>query len=386
MSEQKKYLRFPVPERIEHWVGVISFATLALTGLIQRFADAMLSETIIKLLGGIENVRVIHRIAAIILMVLAVYHVGAIAYKIFVKRSKMTMLPSLDDVKNAWDSILNNLNLKKTAPQQGRYTFDEKFEYWAFVWGAIMMGVTGFILWNPIISARILPGELIPAAKAAHGGEALLAFLAIIVWHLYNVHIKHFNKSMFTGYLTEEEMIEDHPLELADIKAGTAERPLSPETRARRMRIFVPIYSIIAVAMLAAIYFFVTFEETAIKTIPPLEDVVVFAPLTPTPFPTPRPTETPSAELPTSWNAGFSDLFTERCGQCHSSEAALGGLDVSTYGDLLAGGNSGPVIIIRDPDGSLIIIRQTQGDHPGQFSGDELALIREWIQDGAPEE
>ncbi len=87
------------------------------------------------------------------------------------------------------------------------------------------MIITGFMMWNPIATARFLPGDFIPAAKAAHGGEALLAVLAIIVWHMYGVHIKHFNKSMFTGKISEEEMLDEHPLELADIKAGIANRP-----------------------------------------------------------------------------------------------------------------------------------------------------------------
>ncbi len=92
----------------------------------------------------------------------------------------------------------------KTPPQMGRYTFEEKMEYWAFAWGAIIMGATGFMMWNPISTVKFLPGEVIPAAKAAHGGEALLAVLAIIIWHMYGVHIKRFNKSMWTGKMSEK--------------------------------------------------------------------------------------------------------------------------------------------------------------------------------------
>ena len=116
----------------------------------------------------------------------------------------------------------------QNLPQMGRYTFEEKMEYWAFVWGAIIMGATGFMMWNPISTVKFLPGEVIPAAKAAHGGEALLAVLAIIIWHMYGVHIKRFNKSMWTGKMSEEEMLHEHPLELADIKAGIADRPVDP--------------------------------------------------------------------------------------------------------------------------------------------------------------
>ena len=100
-------------------------------------------------------------------------------------------------------ALLYNIGFAKTYPQMGRYTFEEKMEYWAFVWGAAVMGMTGFLMWNPITATQYLPGEFVPAAKAAHGGEAVLAVLAIIIWHMYGVHIKRFNKAMFTGMQTE---------------------------------------------------------------------------------------------------------------------------------------------------------------------------------------
>ncbi len=71
-----------------------------------------------------------------------------------------------------------------------RYTWEEKVEYWSLLWGTIVMIVTGFMLWNPIATARFLPGEFIPAAQVVHGGEALLAILAVLVWHFYSVHLR----------------------------------------------------------------------------------------------------------------------------------------------------------------------------------------------------
>lgn len=386
MDKPKRYIRFRISERIEHWFAFASFSTLAITGLVQKFAEVFFAQSIISLLGGIENVRVIHRIAAIVLMIETVFHIGAVGYKIFVLRRPMTMLPGIEDLRNAWKAIRHNLNPSKPRPQQGRYTFDEKFEYWAFVWGTLIMAITGFMLWNPIASAKILPGEIIPAAKAAHGGEALLAVLAILVWHLYHVHFRHLNLSMFTGYLKEEEMYEEHPIELANIKAGLKDHLVHPTIRNKRRSAFFGVYSIIAAVLLIGVYLFVTFEETAITTIPPAEDVVVFVPLTPTPFPTAIPTDTPSATLPTSWSQGFGELFQSKCGQCHSGEAALGGLDLSSYAGILAGGNSGAAVVAGNPESSLLITIQTTGDHPGQLSGDELALVRTWIGEGAPEE
>ncbi|MBC8507707.1 MAG: cytochrome b/b6 domain-containing protein [Anaerolineales bacterium] len=385
MSSERKYLRFTISDRIEHWVQMASFTLLGFTGLIQKFSSADISVSLITLLGGIEFVRIIHRIASIGLMLGTIYHLGVAGYKYYVKRNRISMLPTLKDVTNAWNIFLFNLKVQKTKPQQGRYTFDEKFEYWAFVWGTIVMGLTGFILWNPITTANFLPGIFIPAAKAAHSGEALLAVLAIAIWHFYNVHIKHLNKSMFTGYISEHEMLEEHPLELADIKAGVAELPQDPKIVAKRKRIFFPTFSLAAVAMLIGAYLFVTWEETAIETLPPAENLVVFVPYTPTPLPTPLPTVTPVQVTGNTWNDGVAAITKSKCGACHGS-TVLGGLNMSTYADIMAGGVSGGVIIPGEPDGSLLVSRQTSGDHPGQFSDDEINLVIEWIVAGAPEE
>src|SRR6266498_3171264 len=220
----RTYERFPLARRIEHLVMLLSFTTLALTGLPQKFSSAPLAISFVRLLGGIETLRTIHHSAAIIMMLGTAWHILVFGYMGYVRRTRLTMLPSLQDVKDGWQALLYNIGLAKTPPQMGRYSFEEKMEYWAFVWGAIIMGLTGFLMWNPITATKYLPGEFVPAAKAAHGSEALLAVLAIIIWHMYGVHIKRFNKAMWTGKQTEEEMLHEHPLELADIKAGIANR------------------------------------------------------------------------------------------------------------------------------------------------------------------
>jgi cytochrome b subunit of formate dehydrogenase len=386
MSEGKSYSRFGWLERIEHWILFASFTTLGITGLVQKYAAVSIAQTIMAALGGIETVRVIHRVAATIMMFETIYHLGAVGYKIFVRRDRMTMLPTFADVRNAVQAILYNLGIGKTKPQQDRFTFDEKAEYWAVVWGTVVMGVTGFMMWNPIATTRFLPGIIVPAAKAAHSGEALLAVLAIIVWHMYHVHLRHFNKSMFTGNLSEEEMLDEHPLELADLKAGGRATPTA-EVLQKRKKVFFPIFTLVAAVMLVGIYAFVTIEDTAITTLPPAEQVQVFAPLTPTPFPTALPPATldPSLASASSWEQGISDLIQTKCGTCHTGSGGFGGLDISTYAASLAGGANGPGIIPSDPDTSTVIVRQSTGDHPGQFSGEELAVIRLWIEAGAPE-
>ena len=212
--------RFSVLQRIEHIVLVVSFTTLGLTGLAQKFSSNEIAAAFIQLLGGIENVRIIHRVAATILALETIYHIILLAYKTYVRRTELGMLPGPKDVLDALDVLRYNLGLTKAHPKLPRYNFAEKAEYWAMLWGTAVMGLTGFILWNPIAAAKILPGQFIPAAKAAHGGEAVLAVLAILVWHFYNVHLKSFNKAMFTGKMTPHQMEEEHGEELERLAAG----------------------------------------------------------------------------------------------------------------------------------------------------------------------
>jgi cytochrome b subunit of formate dehydrogenase len=188
---------------------------------------------------------------------------------VFVRRVRMTMLPGWQDVKDAFQAFSYNLGLHKNHPRMGQYNFAEKAEYWAVIWGTVVMIITGFMLWNPITTTLFLPGEIIPAAKAAHGGEALLAVLSILTWHFYHVHVKRFNKSMFTGYLSREEMLEEHALELEHIEAGRREIPPDPAAVRRRTAIFVPVAVVISATLLIGLYFFVTHEHTAIRTIEP---------------------------------------------------------------------------------------------------------------------
>ena len=157
---------------------------------------------------------------------------------------------------------------REERPRIDRYTWEEKVEYWSLIWGTIVMIATGFMLWNPVATARFLPGEFIPAAQVVHGGEALLAILAVLVWHFYSVHLRHFNRSMFTGEMGEHEMQEEHPLELERIQAGE-HVTASPEQIARRERVFLPIAGVVALVLLTVLYWFVTFEQTAITTLPP---------------------------------------------------------------------------------------------------------------------
>jgi cytochrome b subunit of formate dehydrogenase len=264
----KTYVRFSLGQRIQHAVLIVSFTALAVTGLPQKYAATRVGERAIALLGGIEWARVLHRVAAIVLMAATIVHLLDVAYRVYVRRRPLSMLPRWPDVLHFAQTLRYNFGLAPGRPRMGRFTFEEKLEYWALIWGTVIMIVTGFMLWNPIATTDVLPGQWIPAALVAHGGEAVLAVLAVIVWHGYGVHLRHFNRSMFTGTMSEDEMRHEHPLELEEIEAGRHAAGEDAAAVARRRRLFLPVAAAFSVALLAGLYWFVTFEKTALDTVP----------------------------------------------------------------------------------------------------------------------
>ncbi len=200
-------------------------------------------------------------------MVVTGFHLLDVAHRVLVRRVPLHMMPRYQDVVDALQSVRFNLGLAKERPRMDRYTWEEKVEYWSLIWGTIVMIATGFMLWNPIATTRFFPGEFIPAAQVVHGGEALLAILAVLVWHFYSVHLRQFNRSMFTGQMTEHEMEHEHPLELERIRSGKLREP-DHAAIARRRRVFMPVAGIVGALLLAGLYWFVTFEQTAITTLP----------------------------------------------------------------------------------------------------------------------
>lgn len=387
MDDKTTYVRFDIAQRIEHIVFLLSFSLLGFTGLIQKFSENQVSDSLIFFLGGIESVRLIHHYSAIVMMIVSGYHVIELAYKVFVLRVRWSMLPLIEDIQHAINDVLYFLGFRKHRGYYGRYNYAEKVEYLAVVWGTVIMGITGFMMWNPISTTRLLPGDFIPAAKAAHGAEAILAVLAIVIWHFYNVHLKHFNKSMFNGKLNHSEMMHEHPAELAQIEAGQNNQRPPLKVLRQRQQIFFPAALIFTIAFGFGIYKFANFEVTAITTVPQGETAQIYVPVTPTPrpSPTPPPTLAPGAEVGAmTWDGYFSGLFRNRCSTCHG-QTKVAGLSLSTYQDALQGGDSGPAIIPGDPDNSILVQKQSTGNHPGQLTIDELNQVIAWILAGAPE-
>jgi cytochrome b subunit of formate dehydrogenase/mono/diheme cytochrome c family protein len=269
-EHQKEFRRFTASQRFEHILLLVTFTTLALTGLPQKYAEYDWAKSMIETMGGIESIRIVHRFMATLLMTEAIFHLGMLGYKIYVLGHRLNMVPALTDVRNVWDEVRYNLGLRRLRPLYPRYNYGEKAEYLAVGWGTLVMVMTGFMLWNPIAVTKYLPGAWIPAARAAHGAEAVLAVASILTWHVYNVHLKHFNKAMFTGNVTLEQMEEEHGEELEAIEKGRVRRDPPPDIIRKRRRYFWPYAAVTTVIMLAGLVYFVTFERSAITTVPRL--------------------------------------------------------------------------------------------------------------------
>ncbi len=277
-TQPKSYVRFSASDRMEHFVLLVAFTMLGVTGLPQRYAaDYQIAKDMIGWLGGIESVRVMHRFFAMILIGSAIYHGGVLSYKIYVRGVRLTMIPGPRDVQDAIQVVLYNLGLRKEHPKMPRYNFGEKAEYLAVVWGTVLMIITGFMMWNPVATAKFFPGGVIPAARLAHSAEAALAFASIIIWHMYNVHVKRFNRAMFTGKVSHEEMEEEHGEELEEIEKGENGLHIPHDILTKRLHRFMAFAVVMTVILVATTVYFVSFEETAIETVPrqpvPVEEI-----------------------------------------------------------------------------------------------------------------
>ena len=379
------FTRFTFIQRISHIVFLITFSLLGFTGLPQKFPQSPISIGIFDLLGGVENARLIHHTSAVIMLIISLVHILDITYGFFVLRKPISMIPWFNDLQHVINDVLYYIGVRKHKGYYGRYSYAEKMEYLAVIWGTAVMALTGFMMWNPITTVSLLPGESIPAAKAAHGGEAVLAVLAIIIWHYYNVHIKTINKSMFTGNLDRHEMEHEHPAELAGIDSGIVAAPVIPvKTLRLRRLIYAPFALVVTAAFGLGIFYLVGVENTAISTMPTGETAQIFSPLpsaTPRPTPTPAPFVAPSA---VTWEAFAGPLFVEKCSNCHGINGA-GGLNLLTYQTAIKGGSNGPDIVGKDSASSKLVQVQSAGGHPGQLSADELTYVKKWIDAGAPE-
>jgi len=215
-------------QRRQHFILAFTFILLALTGFALRFPESWISSAF----GPNELLRRwSHRIAGVVLLVGGAYHI----YYVFRKRDGRQLLkdlfPSVQDLKDLFQTLRFLVGLSDSKAKVGRFGYAEKMEYWAVVWGTVIMGVTGVVIWFKMDVTRFLPRWAVDVAVTIHYYEAILACLAILVWHFYHVifdpDVYPLNWSCWGGKVSRHWHQEEHPLEkLDDNEPGPRQRPI----------------------------------------------------------------------------------------------------------------------------------------------------------------
>ncbi len=226
------YLRMTVHERCQHAVLMLSFTLLVVTGFALRYPEAWW-------VVGLRNLSVrafewrgwMHRIAGVVMLASGLWHFCYLAFTQSGRALFRDLLPRWRDVTDPLAVVKYNLGLAPTKPAFDRFCYIEKAEYWAMMWGTILMGLTGAILWFENTSIGLFTKLGFDISRTVHFYEAILATLAIIVWHFYfvifNPDVYPMSLAWLTGRMSEGEMLEEHPLQLAQLKAK-ADQPTPP--------------------------------------------------------------------------------------------------------------------------------------------------------------
>ncbi len=222
-------IRMNLGQRMQHLVLAASFIILAVTGFALKFPDSWIA----KVLGSNEFFRRwSHRIAGVVLLLVGIYHLYYVFFRKEGRQLVKDMLPGTKDGKDLAQNARYLTGLSEEKARIGRFGYAEKMEYWAVIWGTVIMGVTGLMIWFKMDVTRFLPRWMVDVALTIHYYEAILACLAIVVWHFYHVifdpDIYPLNWAVWNGKVSKHWHDEEHPLEEYEACVQTAkEEPVS---------------------------------------------------------------------------------------------------------------------------------------------------------------
>jgi cytochrome b subunit of formate dehydrogenase len=240
-TEHDFVMRMPLRFRWQHAVVFGSFMVLVLTGFALKFPDSWFAS---MLSLGEQKRRMLHRIAAVVLIGVSLYHIIDAAVTRQGRQLVRDLFPTLDDVRGAWQNLCYYLGLSRTKPEFSRFNYAEKAEYWALVWGMIVMAVTGIMLWANVLVGDHFPRWWLDVTTAIHYYEAVLATLAIVVWHFYQVFLDPdvypMNWAWWDGKVPVHHYREEHgldpaalgePVEMNEDSKQSQDKPEPAETK-----------------------------------------------------------------------------------------------------------------------------------------------------------
>jgi len=212
-------IRMDYSQRLQHGILLISFTILVLTGFALKFPDSWFKYLV---LGMSENLRrIVHRAAGAVLIGAAIVHLGYLSLNHKGLRLLADLSPAGSDLRDLWNNLRYHLGFISRKPEFGRFNYSEKVEYWALVWGTIVMAITGVFLWAKVTVGNLLPRWWIDAATAIHLYEAVLATLAILIWHFYQVFfdpdIYPMNWAWWDGRMSLDHYRAEHALDTASV-------------------------------------------------------------------------------------------------------------------------------------------------------------------------
>jgi cytochrome b subunit of formate dehydrogenase len=213
-------------ERVQHIILVISFFTLVWTGFALKYPDQMWARPLLLMEGARSMRSLIHRVAAGVFMAISVTHLISLIVSRRLREHWKDMLPNANDPREALSNFAYNLGLGQTPPGRSAHSYVEKAEYWAVVWGAIVMVASGVLLWANNLAMQLLPKSWLDVATSVHFYEAVLATLAIVVWHFYSIifdpDVYPLNTAFLTGVSVKKGDHSEKPVHLQEKPATTS--------------------------------------------------------------------------------------------------------------------------------------------------------------------
>ncbi len=220
---QRYYRRFTALERVMHAALMLTFVGCALSGLPLLYAAKPWAVTLARILGGFEGAGLIHRACASVMIIVFASHVALVLSRAIASGRLLSvlwgpdsMVPQPQDAVDLWRNIKWFVGAGP-RPQFDRWTYWEKFDYWAVFWGMLIIGGSGLLLWFPVFFSQLLPGWMFNIAALVHGEEALLAVGFIFTFHFFNGHVRPAKFPMdtviFTGRISEHELKSERRME-----------------------------------------------------------------------------------------------------------------------------------------------------------------------------